>query len=178
MMSERQLTELEGAILTEIAMRGNDTAYKVRRAFQDSPSVQWRGSAGAVSPAIHRLTQGGLVATAPHGTRRGLRLSLTDRGEQALESWASDVELACGVGLDPFRLRAGVWEQLAKGPRDRVYLELARRLKAELKRLSARASSDAIDTRQTELAVILLEARLNYIKMAQDAPRNPQEKSS
>ena len=52
MRAERQLTELEGAVLTEIALRGNDTAYKVRRAFQLSPSVQWRGSAGAVSPTL------------------------------------------------------------------------------------------------------------------------------
>ena len=65
MRPERQLTELEGAVLTEIALRGDDTAYKVRRAFQRSLSVQWRGSAGAVSPAIRRLVRSGLVTSCP-----------------------------------------------------------------------------------------------------------------
>ena len=32
--AREKLTELEGAILTEVACRGNDTAYKIRRAMQ------------------------------------------------------------------------------------------------------------------------------------------------
>src|SRR3954467_10445207 len=106
MAAERQMTELEGAILTEIAMRGNDTAYKVRRAFQESPSVQWRGSAGAVSPAVRRLVQAGLIATRPHESRKGQVLTVTENGHEAMIAWATDLELACGVGLDPFRLRS------------------------------------------------------------------------
>lgn len=177
MMNERQLTELEGAILTEIAMRGNDTAYKVRRAFQDSPSVQWRGSAGAVSPAIHRLTAAGMIVAAPHSTRRGLSLSLTDAGEQALHDWAANVELASGVGFDPFRLRAGVWERLPKAARKRLYEQLGQRLAAELATLSVRASSDISDRRQTELAIALLEARLAWLAEVESSLLNPQEKS-
>jgi DNA-binding PadR family transcriptional regulator len=177
MRNERKLTELEGAILTEIAMRGNDTAYKVRRAFQDSPSVQWRGSAGAVSPAIHRLTAAGLIVARPHLTRRGLSLSLTRDGELALEDWSADVELASGVGLDPFRLRAGVWERLSNAARKRLYERLRRRLETEVATLVARASDDISDQRQTELAVALLNARLEWLSGVQARLTNPQEKS-
>ena len=53
-MNNRQgsLTELEGAILSEIHHRGASTAFKERKAFQESMSLEWRGSAGAVYPAI------------------------------------------------------------------------------------------------------------------------------
>src|SRR6185503_14228331 len=105
MASGRELTELEGAILTEIAHRGADTAYKVRRAFQLSVNVHWRGSAGAVSPAIRRMKAAGLVAAAPHPTRAGQVLALTVAGKAALERWATSIEPATSLGLDPFRLR-------------------------------------------------------------------------
>ena len=49
------VTELEGAILSEIQHRGNHTAFQVRRAFQTSPSIEWSGSAGAIYPAIKHL---------------------------------------------------------------------------------------------------------------------------
>jgi DNA-binding PadR family transcriptional regulator len=165
MADERQLTDLEGAILTEIAMRGKDTAYKVRRAFQDSPSVQWRGSAGAVSPAIRRLTAAGLIATMPHSKRRGgLALSLTNRGEEALNAWASDIELACGVGLDPFRLRAGVWERLPGKERARLYDLLEARTKADRALFGGHEVADISGRRQSELAIGLLDSRLRWLK--------------
>jgi DNA-binding PadR family transcriptional regulator len=164
MAAERQMTELEGAILTEIAMRGNDTAYQVRRAFQDSPSVQWRGSAGAVSPAIQRLTASGLIAATAHPSRKGLKLTLTDRGELALFEWATDAELACGVGLDPFRLRSGLWERLPPAKRNRLYERLQTTLERELAALDRRDRGDAVDHRQTELAVELLRGRLRWLR--------------
>ena len=49
------LTELEGAILSEIYHRGQKTAFQVRRAFAASHSLEWKGSAGAVYPAVKRL---------------------------------------------------------------------------------------------------------------------------
>jgi DNA-binding PadR family transcriptional regulator len=163
---KRRLTELEGAILTEIAMRGNDTAYKVRRAFQNSPSVHWRGSAGAVSPAVWRLTAAGLIETAPHGTRRGQVLRLSEAGEEALFAWASDCDQAIGLGLDPFRLRSGVWDGLPGARRTALMDKLQFALTIELNQLRRRNSADIIDRRQTQLAMALIEGRLKWLKGA------------
>ena len=167
MVFERQLTELEGAILTEIGMRGNDTAYKVRRAFQASPSVQWRGSAGAASPAIHRLVKAGLVVAEPHPTRKGQTLALSKAGLAALDHWAADVGLACGVGLDPFRLRSGVWERLPKNRRQRLFGALLRTLEDELAAIThggGSGDSDVVHRRQDQLASILLEGRIRWLR--------------
>ena len=164
MNAERQLTELEGAVLTEIGHRDNDTAYKVRRAFQLSPSVQWRGSAGAVSPAIRRLKAIGLIAAAPHPTRAGETLSLTAVGKKALALWATSVELATGVGMDPFRLRSGLWEYLPPTKGRSLFAKLERRLADDLELLRARDEPDLVDRRQTELAIALVEARLAWLR--------------
>jgi DNA-binding PadR family transcriptional regulator len=168
MIAERQLTELEGAVLTEIALRGNDTAYKVRRAFQLSPSVQWRGSAGAVSPAIRRLNSAGLIASAPHPKRRGETLSLTATGRATLEDWASSVEAATGVGLDPFRLRSGVWQFMSPAKRRTLFKSLEKALTADLAMLRGREEPDLVDRRQTELAIALVEARLAWLRRQRD----------
>lgn len=168
MVAERQLTELEGAVLTEIALRGNDTAYKVRRAFELSPSVQWRGSAGAVSPAIRRLKLAGLIASEPHPRRRGETLSLTDSGRAVLDAWATSVEGATGVGLDPFRLRSGVWQYLNPAKRRSLFEKLERALSADLDALRARSEPDLVDRRQTELAIMLVKARLAWLRGGSD----------
>jgi len=164
MNAERQLTELEGAVLTEIAHRGNDTAYKVRRAFQLSPSVHWRGSAGAVSPAIKRLKAAALIAAAPHPRRAGETLSVTDKGMTALNEWASSVEAATGVGIDPFRLRSGVWDYLSAAKRRSLFARLEKRLAADLDVLRGRDEPDLVDRRQTELAIALVVARLAWLR--------------
>ena len=164
MNAERQLTELEGAVLTEIAHRGNDTAYKVRRAFQLSPSVHWRGSAGAVSPAIKRLKVLGLIAAAPHPKRVGETLSVTAEGMTALDHWATSVDAAVGVGIDPFRLRSGVWGHLSPAKRRALFAKLERRLGDDLDELRSREEPDLVDRRQTELAIALLKARLAWLR--------------
>jgi DNA-binding PadR family transcriptional regulator len=168
MNDERQLTELEGAVLTEIAHRGNDTAYKVRRAFQLSPSVQWRGSAGAVSPAVKRLRAAALISAKPHPTRAGQTLSLTSSGKRALENWATSIELATGVGLDPFRLRSGVWEFLTSAKRRALFVKLKAALEADLAALKERDEPDLVDRRQTELAMTLVKARLAWLHAESD----------
>lgn len=163
-MVERQLTELEGAVLSEVALRKNDTAYKVRRAFQLSPSVQWRGSAGAVSPAIRRLTEAGLLVARPHPSRAGQQLSISDAGHAALLSWATDIEGAVAMGMDPFRLRSGVWEEVAPGKRAALYSKLSESLANELSALRRRKSDDAMDRTQTELAIGLIKSRLDWLQ--------------
>lgn len=158
----RKFSELEGAILSEIALRGNDTAYKVRMAFQQSPSDQWSGSAGAVSPAIKRLTEEGHIAARPHERRRGLQLEITDKGRETLALWAADVETACGLGLDPFRLRSPLWQALEGAQRAALLKQLADRTAAQIDTLTNR-TEDRADQEQTDLALRLLDARLQWI---------------
>jgi DNA-binding PadR family transcriptional regulator len=164
MNESRALTELEGAVLTEVGFRGNDTAYKVRRAFESSFSVQWRGSAGAVSPAVHRLEARGLLQSAPHPTRRGKLLAVTSAGRSALIAWAKDAALANGVGMDPFRLRAGVWCMLPARERRPLFERLRTELEQEIRALEQRQYEDLPDRIQGELAMELLKSRIAWIE--------------
>jgi DNA-binding PadR family transcriptional regulator len=164
MVDDRPLTELEGAVLTEIALRGADTAYKVRRAFQLSLNVHWRGSAGAVSPAIRRLKAAGLIAAAPHPTRAGHILSPTVKGKAALEEWATSIEAATSLGLDPFRLRSVVWDALSPAKRRDFFARLHEASLAELPAFRDRVEADEVGRRQTELAIKVIEGRLAWLK--------------
>ncbi|HEX6741686.1 MAG TPA: hypothetical protein VF079_07835 [Sphingomicrobium sp.] len=164
MAAERELTELEGAVLTEIALRGADTAYKVRRAFQLSLNVHWRGSAGAVSPAIGRLKAAGLIAAAPHPRRRGQVLAPTAAGKRALERWATSIDAINSLGLDPFRLRTVVWDVLSPARRRALFAKLADSFRADLPAFRERAEADPVGRRQTELAIAVIEGRIAWLK--------------
>lgn len=119
------LTELEGAILAEIHNGGHETAFQVRRAFAQSLSLEWKGSAGAVYPAVRRLRERKFIAASAARDGRGARpLRLTDAGKAALTEWACDPKLATSVGLDPFRLRAGVWTSLDAKRRKKLFAAL------------------------------------------------------
>ena len=168
MAAERELTELEGAVLTELEFRGADTAYKVRRAFQLSVNVHWRGSAGAISPAIRRMKAAGLIAAAPHPNRAGQVLSLTADGKAALERWATSIEAATGLGLDPFRLRTVVWDFLSPPKRKALFASLYDASVAETAALRSRLETDAVGRRQTELAIAVVEARLAWLRARDD----------
>lgn len=163
MRDERQLTELEGAILEAVEYRGQNTAYKIRRALERSFSVQWRGSAGAVSPAVHRLVDRGMLESSPHPSRRGQILSLTALGKSALQAWALNAELGSGAGMDPFRLRAGIWKSLPAGAQRTFFAKLERQLSSEIDKLQSREIEDALDRVQTELAIQLLRSRLEWL---------------
>jgi DNA-binding PadR family transcriptional regulator len=168
MGAERQLTELEGAVLTEIAHRGADTAYKVRRAFQLSLNVHWQGSAGAVSPAIRRLKAAGLIAAVPHPSRSGQVLSLTVAGEAALERWATSIEASTSLGLDPFRLRSVAWDFLSPTKRRAFFARLYEASLADLPAFRVRAETDPVGRRQTKLAIAVIESRLAWLKARRD----------
>ena len=161
--STATLTELEGAVLSEIYHRGNRTAFQVQRAFQRSPSTEWSGSAGAVYPAIRRLIEGGLIVATPMaGGRKAQALEVTSAGLSALTSWACDARRAAGVGLDPFRLRSGIWRTLPNAER-RVALDA---VAAEIRQDLARQGADEADTverTRDELAVRLQRTRLDWI---------------
>ena len=168
MAADRDLTELEGAVLTEIALRGADTAYKVRRAFQLSLNVHWQGSAGAVSPAIGRLKAAGLIAAAPHPKRRGQVLAPTAAGKVALEQWATSIGAITSLGLDPFRLRSVVWDFLSPAKRRAFFARLYEACLADLPAFRDRAEADPVGRRQTELAIAVIQGRLAWLKARSD----------
>jgi DNA-binding PadR family transcriptional regulator len=160
------LTELEGAILSEIHHRGAETAFKVRKAFLSSPSLEWSGSSGAVYPAIRRLTAQGLVrGKTQDSARKGSTLSLTADGVARLNAWICDLDRAAGLGLDPFRLRSGLWEQLPAVERaDGLVALLAVVEQAILDLESYKAGLDRVERRRVELSISLQHLRVAWLK--------------
>lgn len=159
------LTELEGSILSELHHRGRQTAFQVRRSFTLSPSIEWRGSAGAVYPAIKRLEREGFISGEAKGDGRATRLlSITPVGVAAMGQWACDVARACSVGIDPFRMRAGIWMGLAPDQRIDVLAAVRLELAASLEGLKAYSRhGDGIERASVDLAERLQRARLEWI---------------
>lgn len=162
------LTELEGAVLTEIHHHGNHTAFAVARAFQRSMSAEWSGSAGAIYPAITRLTKRGLIMRSEARTGRKTRdLSLSQAGIDALAVWSCDAERAVGLGLDPFRLRAGLWRRLPAVRRDAQLEAVRTALRARLAELEVRAGEfDDLEQTAIQLAISLERLRLRWLDEA------------
>jgi len=159
------LTELEGAILSEIQHRGQKTAFQVRRAFAVSFSLEWKGSAGAVYPAVKRLTQRCLIkASAAQGGRATRTLSLTDLGKKELMSWACDPIRTSSIGIDPFRLRAGIWTQLTPKRRKKVFAEIRKEIEASIPVLKKYVTEiDPIERLRVELGIAVQHARLEIL---------------
>jgi len=159
------LTELEGAILSEVHHRQRSTAFQVRKAFQVSPSLEWSGSAGAVYPAISKMVASGLVRSETTSSKLKTRLlALTAEGEARLNDWICDLDRAVSVGLDPFRLRAGMWDAIAPATRRRAFEALRQRIESEIEALAAGlAQLDAVEGERIELAIVLQKSRLSWL---------------
>lgn len=174
------LTEIEGAILSEIAHRGNTTAFRVRRAFELSPSSEWSGSAGAIYPAIKRLRDRGLIIGEATTDRRAtLRISLTDAGQAAMLAWACDPDRASSVGIDPFRLRSGIWRRLPDADRVIVLRGSAESIRANIRFLEEyRIGLDDVEAERIELSLAVQAMRLDYIarqlrRLEEATPESP-----
>jgi DNA-binding PadR family transcriptional regulator len=165
------LSELEGAILSEIEHRGQQTAFQVRRAFAESVSLEWKVSTGAVYPAVRRLEQAKLLAaSAPKGGRKARILSLTGIGREALTRWASDAVRGASVGVDPFRLRSGIWLTLPSAQRKTLLSELEAQIVRQIEEFEhLRDSVDAVEAPRMELALALQKFRLTYVREWQSA---------
>ena len=159
------LTELEGAILSEIHHRQRSTAFQVRKAFQVSPSLEWSGSAGAVYPAISKMVAAGLVRSESTSSKLRTRLlTLTADGETRLNDWICDPERAASVGLDPFRLRAGMWDAIAPATRQRAFEALSQRIESEIEALATQLPElDSVEGQRIELAIVLQRSRLSWL---------------
>jgi DNA-binding PadR family transcriptional regulator len=161
------LTEFEGALLAGIRRHGVCTAYRVRRTFETSRSLEWSRSAGAVYPAIRRLTARGLiVAEAAEADGRGTQqLALSKEGAAALRAWATDVERAVGPGVDPFRTRSAEWEALSPTKRRKQLQRLERALHERIAELEAAIDQAAEGhTSRLELDRALQASRLEWLR--------------
>lgn len=158
------LTELEGAVLTEIAHRGHRTSFQVRRAFQQSPTASWSGSAGAVYPAIKRLVEAGLIHAEPQASGRGTRfLSLTEPGKAALDNWTRDTARAVSLGADSFRLRVGLWRTLTQSDQIAVAARMREQIAAELVHLNERKDLDPMEAVGNRMAIRQQQLRLDWL---------------
>jgi len=166
----RKLSNLEAAILAEIEHLGPQTAFQVRRSFADSVSLEWKGSAGAVYPAVARLGLEGLILTSePVGGRKTRTLSLTRLGKTTLEQWATDAGAASSVGVDPFRMRAGLWAKLPRNRQKALLLALEREIRRDLEAIDASLQSvDRIEAVRVDLARQVQLTRLAQIKVWQE----------
>ena len=170
MTQVRRISELEGAILSEIEHRGQQTAFQVRKAFADSFSLEWKGSAGAIYPAVRRLEKDGfLQATAAQGGRATRHLSLTAVGRRALKAWACDPVLAASIGVDPFRLRAGIWAILTPEERKELFLGLEATIEANVGALEEYLDkTDRVERVRIEMAMAVQKARLERLRACRD----------
>lgn len=161
------MTELEGAIITEIAHCGNDTAFKVRQSFKGSLSSEWSGSAGAVYPAVRRLIAVGYVKASPVSDGRGTQhLHVTEKGHAAHKAWMNDAASAVSIGADPFRLRTRLWLSLPKREKDAAAARLSKALDESLDQLRAFECpvDDPMAQIGVDLAIRLQESRLGWLK--------------
>lgn len=128
----KQLTDLEGATLAEIAGQGTATSYAIARVFASSPSEYWSGSAGAVYPMIKRLAARGLLepSAAAAGKRPRIDYQITPEGRVAMEEWLLDSHRAAGLGFDPLRTRLGHLHLVAPAHR-KVFLREVRAISEE-----------------------------------------------
>lgn len=163
--SRASLTELEGAILGVLVRAPSATAYRVRRVFQQSRSAEWSGSAGAVYPAIRRMTADRLIDERAQDDGRGTHTyELTPSGRAAYDRWVCDVARSVGPGMDPFRTRAPLWRALPGATQRKLAKDLKRALEAERESLTKRLGAlDDDDATAARLHIALLDLRLKWL---------------
>jgi DNA-binding PadR family transcriptional regulator len=160
------LTEFEGALVTELGRRQPCTAYQLRRLFMTSPSRSWSGSAGAVYPAVRRLTEAGLISGEAAGVNRrgGANLQLTSDGERARRAWITDAERAADSGFDPFRTRATLLDTVPAGERAAFADALTAKLQARIEWLERfAAEEDAVSQARAAIDIAQQRYRLAWL---------------
>ncbi len=160
------LSELEGAVMLEVHMRGRRTAFQVRKSFINSPTADWSGSAGAVYPAIKRLEAADLLCRNQVGDARGTHeLSLTSQGIAALHEWATDPNLASRMRADPFRTRSDYLKSLPAKERIKVFESIRTELMNVAAVIDDLISLDhELKTEANTLASRLISSRLDWIE--------------
>jgi DNA-binding PadR family transcriptional regulator len=171
MAGSRALTELEGAVLGTIRLKGPCTPYAVRREFRASLTPYWSGSAGAIYPVVARLARRRLVRATPAtgDGRGGVLYAVTAAGDRALRRWLGPPfsPLTAGTPPDPLRTRFGFLAVLSPAERRAFLAEAADALAGQLAGLAAAAGA-AGRTPFERLALrgsfLAMEARLAWVR--------------
>lgn len=169
-MPTDRLTELESCTLGVIRQHQPCSTYKVRSIFAASHTTEWSASAGSLYPVIERLQRLKLVKLARAEGGRGRRdLSLTLKGERALQSWMLELqEWTARATPDPIRTRSCFIEFLPSLEQRAEFLEqaeaLTRAMIGELETaLAAVAAKRDADYFSMLGAHYQLEARLRWL---------------
>ncbi len=162
------LTELEGAVLGNLAQEGPGTAYRVRMCFADSPSAVWSGSAGAIYPLLQRLEKRGLLRSTAvrQGQRAGREYTLSAAGRVALRTWLTDTAAAADLGFDPLRTRGLSLSTLGVAQRRKFLASVRKELQAQRDAIRGRARVGQVtpDEASVNRGVILqIEAKLKWL---------------
>jgi len=171
MPRSRPLTELEGTVMSVLKAHQPCTPYQVRRAFLDSPSPHWSGSAGAIYPLVVRLEQARLVRSEPHatGSRRSRLYRMTKAGLRALDRWMGPpiVDEVVGVPPDPLRARMAVLALYPPAHQRKYLREIERRLVEMIARArdaDSALTGDRYSERMSRGATAMQETRLEWIR--------------
>jgi DNA-binding PadR family transcriptional regulator len=141
----RKLSELEGCVLGVVWANQPCTSYFIRRAFLDSPSPYWSGSAGAIYPLVERLERHGLIQSEERmtGRRRSRHYVLTDAGHKGLHGWLKPLpDLVVGVPPDPLRTRVEFLEALPKKQRVAFLADAKKRVQAHIREVEEHARKE------------------------------------
>ena len=161
-------SELEGCVLGHLWKHGACTAYSVRKALLDSPSLHWSGSAGAVYPLLARFEERGLVRSKKtmQGDRAGWLYSITPAGHGRLLAWLGPPIAPDVVSITPDPLRTRVYFLDALPPRRRKAFFMQARAALEEHRavLAAQETHDTFDRLALRGAIALTRARIAWIE--------------
>lgn len=163
MVKKQLLTDMEGAAFAILARTGPSTSYAIARAFADSPSEYWSGSAGAVYPMLKRLKSRGLVATkqSADGKRAKIEYRVTVKGHAAFEAWLLDAKRGAGWGFDPLRARAMELD-LVSATKGRRFLQKALAHTEAL----LREAPPNLHARERTIRHAWLKARISWLREA------------
>lgn len=172
----KKLSDLEMAILGIVWKKAPCTSYSVAKEFSSSPSSHWRGSAGAVYPAVMRLHRLGLLKR--QQTRQMGRpctlYTISLQGKSRLRQWLRPPlpDAAASITFDPLRTRAFFLGVLSPEEQQEYAQEAEKRLLEELPRLVAecrryREAGDWFSEQAQHGALLVAQARLTWVKQLQ-----------
>ena len=190
----KRFSDLEMAILGIVYKRAPCTSYAVAREFFASPSSHWRGSAGAVYPAVARLQRLALLKgrRATHLGRPCALFTLTAKGLRTLRTWLLPPlpEAAAAISFDPIRTRAFFLAALTATDQAAFLTDAERQLKAQVPLVEAecqryRQLGDWFSEQAQHGALYVMKARIAWVRKLRSRLANrqtseygPKEKSA
>lgn len=166
---QRDLSELEGAVLGIVRKNSPCTAYAVRKNFWSSPAHHWKASAGAIYPVMERLEAAGLLAAveSQRGRQSRRQYTLTRTGQTELRRWLCEASAQLVVPPDPLRTRLFFFDLLEPQERKSVLDQAQELIATQLPALEQdcrdRQKLDEFGHLAARGALLVAKARLKWI---------------